>query len=179
MGIDAKELLDNNEIMPYKSKIMNILLSSETLYELVTNKSCEDIELAENLIGVNYVPHLFVDGTITKTQAYVLFDIDQRSVMRKDAGKSTYSSYTVRFDIFCHKGIYMVDELGYTRCDCIVAELCRLFKDKLLYSDGSLGISTNQKVSDTVIPASNNDFVARELVFTITDFDERVQKRYG
>lgn len=178
MTLNAKELLDNNEILPYKSKIMNILLSSETLYELVTNKPCEDIELAENLIGKNYVPHLFVEDTITETQAYVLFDIDQHSVI-KNANKSTYGSYDVCFQILCHKKIYMVDSIGATRCDCIVAELCRLFKDKLLSADGSLSIGTNQKVSDSVLIAPNNDFVARELIFRITDFDERVKKRYG
>lgn len=178
MAINAKELHDNNEILPYKSKIMNILLSSETLYELVTNEPCEDIELAENLIGTNYVPELFVGDTITETQAYVLFDIDQHPIT-KNTNKNTYSSYNVYFQILCHKKIYMVDSIGAARCDCIVAELCRLFKDKLLYADGSLGIGTNKKVSDTVMTAPNSDFVARELVFRITDFDERVKKKYG
>lgn len=177
MALNAKELFDNNEILPYKNKIMSILLTSDVLYELVLNKPCEDIELTENLIGVNYVPQLFVGDTITETQAYVLFDIDQHSMI-KNAGKSTYGSYRVYFDIICHKSIYYVDGVG-TRCDCIVAELCRLFKDKLLFKDGSLGISTNQKVSDTVMVSPNNDFIARELVFEVTDFDERVKKKYG
>lgn len=177
MSLNAKELFDNNEILPYKNKIINILLSSETLYELVTNKPCEDIELAEDLIGTNYVPELFVGNTITEMQAYVLFDIDQHSVI-KGTSKSTYGSYKVYFHIICHKGIYSVDGIG-TRCDCIVAELCRLFKDKLLNEDGALGISTNQKISDVVMTSPNDDYVARELVFSITDFDERVQMRYG
>ena len=177
MSVNAKELFDNNEILPYKNKIMNILLSSETLYELVLNRPCEDIELAENLIGTNYVPELFVGDTITETQAYILFDIDQHSII-KNTGKSTYGIYRVYFDIMCHKGIYYVDGIG-TRCDCISAELCRLFKDKLLFEDGSLGIGTNQKISDTVMASPNSDFLARELIFEITDFDERLKKKYG
>lgn len=175
---NAKDLFDNNELLPYKNKIMTILTSSEVLYELVLNKPCMDIEYAEDLVGVNYVPELFVDETITETQAYILFDIDEHSIQRINTGKSTYNSYKLYFHIICHKNknFYMVNGIG-TRCDCIVAELCRLFKDKLLYSDGGLGIGTNKKIYDTVTTAPNAKYTARELCFLINDFDERVKTK--
>ena len=52
MALNIKEIYDNNEIIPYKNKVMNVLTSSETLYELVTNQSCEDIELSEELVRI-------------------------------------------------------------------------------------------------------------------------------
>ena len=49
-----------------------------------------------------------------------------------------------------------------------------MFKDK-----NTLGIGLNSEVSNGIYNISNPDFVARELIFKVTDFDERVKKRYG
>lgn len=174
MALNPKELCDNNEIIPYKSKIMSILTSSSTLFELVLNKPCEDIELTEELIGANYFPQLFVDNTITETQGYVLFDIEQIADRRDD----TYNTYNIIFHIIVHKSIYSTGGYG-TRCDCIVSEICRLFKDKFWQAEGGLGIGKTRKVYDKIMTAPTADYVARELMFYITDFDERVKKRYG
>lgn len=175
--MDAKQLMDNNELLPYKNKVMNILLSSPILYELCKNTKCENIELAENLIGKNYVSQLFIDDVVTDKEAYVLFDFDEDAVQNYvKTGLSTYNTYILYFHIICHKDIYMVHGIG-TRCDCIVAELCRLFKDKMFYTDGSLGIGTNKKIHDNIMTSPNDKYVAREIQFLITDYDERVKMK--
>ena len=172
------ELYNDNEVMRYKNKIMNYLIAnsdeklSKALYELLLNQECTNIELCENLLWKNIVPELFVDGTVTETQAYILFDIDIKANSRID----TYNNITLYFHILSHKSIVNVKNIG-TRCDSIVSILCKIFKDKIFYSDGAIGIGKNHKTTDRVLSSPNNNYVARELIFTITDFDERVKNK--
>ena len=172
--MNKQELYDNNELIPYKNKILNALAKSTMLYELVLNTPCDNVELMEGLRWVNYIPHLYVDGTIKETEAYVMFDIDQRT-----SPVDAYNTYNIYFQIICHKSIAHIASVGATRCDCIISELCHLFKDKMLNADNGLGLGKNLKTHDRVINPPNNNFIARELAFSVTDFDERLKKRHG
>ena len=108
------ELYNDNEIMRYKNKIMSYLIAntdeklSKALYELLLNQECTDIELCENLLWKNIVPELFVDGTVTETQAYILFDIDVKVNSRID----TYNNIVLYFHILSHKSIVNVKNIG-------------------------------------------------------------------
>ena len=64
-----------NKTIEYREKVMEVLLSNPRLASLCKNKEVDEEEVYD-LSFTNYVPKLFVDGTVTKTEAYILFDFD-------------------------------------------------------------------------------------------------------
>ena len=163
------DLVKNNEMAEYRILTMNLLKSSPFIYELLTTKQLESEEQIYELDWKNIIPQLFVDTTITESQAYIAFDFTSK-VNSVDTFKTTH----VYFQIICNKKIVVLPDKIGTRCDAIISEIYRLFKDK-----NTLGIGHNTEISNSIINISNPDFVAREIIFKVADFDERVKKRYG
>lgn len=163
------DLVKNNEMAEYRVLTTNLLKSSPFIYELLKNKQMENEEQIDELDWKNIIPQLFVDTTITEAEAYIAFDF-----ISKVNTVDTYKTTHVYFQVICNKKVVILPDGIGTRCDAIIAEIYRLFKDK-----NTLGIGLNSEVSNGIYNISNPDFVARELIFKVTDFDERVKKRYG
>lgn len=163
------DLVKNNEMAEYRLILISLLKSSPFLYELLTTETQENEEQMDTLVWKNIIPQLFVDNTITEAQAYIAFDFSS-----KVNGIDTYKTTYVYFQIICNKKKVILPNGIGTRCDAIIAEIYRLFKDQT-----TLGIGHNTEVSNSIYNVSNPDFVGREIIFRVADFDERVKKRYG
>ena len=79
--MDIETLKENNNLIKYRDAIMEQLISSVNLAILCKNKTVTEEETMD-LIWDNYIPMLFVDGTITNAEAYIMFDIDDTYKLR-------------------------------------------------------------------------------------------------
>ena len=61
----TEEMIKYNKSVEYRQKVMETLLKSEILPELCKNKPVDEEDIPD-LIWKNYLPKLFVDGTITE-----------------------------------------------------------------------------------------------------------------
>ena len=165
---DLKKMEKYNHLMKYEKEVMKVLLSSPVLAELCKNREVDEDEIP-TLKWTNYFPSLFIEDTITETEAYILYNFDMTENYRAD----TYFDGKLIFQIFCHKDVLRVPNGVSTRYSAIVSELCRLFDDKNI-----LGIALNSKYSDIIISPKNPKYVARELVFDIKDIAERSMENY-
>lgn len=165
---DIKGLEKYNHLMAYEKEVMKVLLSSSTLAELCKNKELNEDEIS-SLKWTNYFPSLFIEDTITDTEAYILYNFDSNVNYVAD----TYFDSKLVFHIFCHKDILRVPNGTSTRYSAIIAELNRLFDDKSI-----LGIALNSKISDSILSPKNPKYVARQLVFDIKDIAERSMENY-
>ncbi|MCQ2543391.1 MAG: hypothetical protein MJ126_04445 [Lachnospiraceae bacterium] len=158
----TEEMIKYNKTVEYRQKIMETLLSSEILPELCKNRPVDEEEVPE-LIWKNYLPKLFVDGTITDKEAYILFDFDIYSNR-----VNTYDNVTFYIQIFCSKDIVRLDNGMAVRTDAIVAELNRLLDGKNV-----LGIGYNNRVYEKIIESPNNQYIATQLCYKVVDFNEK------
>lgn len=165
---DLKSLEKYNHLMKYEKEVMKVLLSSPTLAELCKNKEMNEDEIS-SLKWTNYFPSLYVEDTITDTEAYILYNFDSEENYVAD----TYFDTKLVFNIFCHKDILRVPNGVSTRYSAIIAELNRLFDDKNI-----LGIALNSKISDSILSPKNPKYVARQLVFDVKDIAERSMENY-
>lgn len=158
----TEEMIKYNKSVEYRQKVMETLLKSEVLPELCKNKPVDEEDIPD-LIWKNYLPKLFIDGTITEKEAYILYDFDIKSY-RVD----TYDSVTMYVQVYCSKDIIRLDNGMAVRTDAIIAELNRLFDGKNI-----LGIGYNDKVSERIIESPNNQYVATQIVYKVVDFNEK------
>lgn len=158
----TEEMIKYNKTVEYRQKIMETLLQSEVLPELCKNRPVDEEEIPE-LIWNNYLPKLFVDGTITDKEAYILYDFDIYSNR-----VNTYDNVTFYIQVFCSKDIVRLDNGMAVRTDAIVAELNRLLDGKNI-----LGIGYNNRVYEKIIESPNNQYIATQLCYKVVDFNEK------
>ena len=89
-----------NHLMSYEKEVMNVLLSSPVLAELCKNREVDEDEIS-SLKWVNYFPSLYIEDTITETEAYVLYNFD----IQENYVADTYFDGKLIFQVFCHKDI--------------------------------------------------------------------------
>lgn len=160
MTID--EMKKYNQTIEYREKVMQKLFESETLAELCKNKPVDEEDIPD-LAWENYIPKLFIDGTLTRAEAYILFDFD---IYPKRV--DTYNTVTMYIQVYCHKDVARLDNGLAVRQDAIIAELNSMFDGKNI-----LGIGYNDKIVEKVIEPPNNKYVATQIVYKIADFNEK------
>lgn len=165
MAIDIKELEKHNNLITLEKKVMKVLMSSKTLAELCLNREVYEDEI-ESLIWRNYIPSLFIEDTITDTEAYICYNFNA-----VENPVDTYQDISLVFQIFCHKDIMRMTNGIATRYNAIVAELIRLFDDKNL-----MGIAYHHRVEDYIMTPQIAKFTARQVTFKLKDFSESSKK---
>ena len=164
--MDISELKEHNNLVGYRDSIMSQLISSTGLASLCKNATITEEE-TEKLIWNNFIPMLFLDNTIEKTEAYIMYDIESKGD-RTMANK--FEDITLYFQIYCHKDIIKACNNQCTRIDAIIAEIMNLFDEKT-----TLGIGYNIKVADSILNTANVKYVGRQLTFKVSDFAERTK----
>lgn len=155
-----------NKTIEYREKVMELLLSNPRLASLCKNREVDEEEIYD-LSFTNYVPKLFVDGTINKTEAYILFDFDiERNYV------DTYDNVVMYMQIYCHKDIIRSDDNKMVRTDAIIAELNEMFDGKDV-----LGIGLNDKVSEKILEVKDIKYVATQVIYEVIDFNEKARIR--
>lgn len=183
----------DDDVILYKQKIKNALLSNPYLLYALDDKELES-ELFDKHGNINWEwnedtkqyeplgewdryfgsdslirPFLFIPETQTTVKCYVCYQVGFRDTVRYQQGlKETQ----VTFTIFAHGDDRMDKLTGIPRHDLIAS----IIRERFAWSN-IFGMQTHlaQNYESTV----DNHYVARTLVFELTDLNSKVQTSYG
>ena len=183
----------DDDVILYKQKIKNALLSNPYLLCALNDKELE-LELFDKHGNINWEwnentkqyeplgewdryfgsdslirPFLFIPDTQTTVKCYMCYQVGFRDTVRYQAGlKETQ----VTFTIFAHGDDRMDKLTGIPRHDLIAS----IIRERFAWSN-IFGMQTYlaQNYESTV----DNNYVARTLVFELTDLNSKVQTPYG
>lgn len=183
----------DDENILYKKKIEKALLSNPCLLYALNEKTLES-ELFDDDGNINWEwneekkeyeplgewdryfgsdslirPFLFIPDTQTTVKCYVCYQVGFRDTVRYQPGlKETQ----VTFTIFAHGDDRMDKLTGIPRHDLIAS----IIRERFAWSN-IFGMQTHlvQNYESTV----DNNYVARTLVFELTDLNSKVQTPYG
>lgn len=153
---------NDNLIEDYRTVISNCLLNSPTIVDILSNGKLTT-EDNDELLWDKILPVQFIPSTVTDTETYIFFDIEENA-----DDVTTYTDGTIIFWIVTHK-----DLLKYKhklRLDV----LSRTVKD-IMRKDCKLGMSKNHFIYNRLLNGIPDDFTGRIIVFNVTDWCDKVR----
>lgn len=152
----------SHEIIEYRNKIMDFLLTSEDIVSLMGSTLDKSVD---ELPYKRMFPHERTPGTITNTDKHINFEIS--AVYDKE--NKVYKDLTVYFFIFCHMDVERTSKgLWYDR---VVEEIDEIFGDKNVLGIGKMVLLQN------VPYTPKEEFEGRMITFKTKDFTNGL--RYG
>ena len=85
-GIIQNSITDDME--EYRNTIMTNMITSQKLVELVGGVIDEETGFATDLIWTNFIPQQYLPNTVTTEEAFIFYDIETDSDVRKDTYKN-------------------------------------------------------------------------------------------
>ncbi len=164
---------NDNLIEDYRNIITNILLNDPIIVAILGNDKVL-LDEADILIDgkqPHIQPYEFLPDIITETGSYIMYDMDEESVIPRNSVKSVYSEVALYFWVVTHRD--MPNYKGRLRNDVLSRRLKQLFGEQ----DG-LGIAKNHFVYNKIFDVRNNKFMGRVLKFVITDWSDKIRYRY-
>lgn len=159
------------ELGQYKLRLYSILANDEIIKKLLMGDDYENtVEDIDTELDKHIIQHLYVEGTITETQSYVMFD----TLVTKT--HSSTKSMKIIIQTLCHKDIVKYKEkpqgyFGY-RYDVLAQRieelLCPEDKEKQAEIIEKFGIG-NLSLLDVSVDVSNK-YIGRTLTFVTPDF---------
>lgn len=156
-----------DDMEEYRNTIMTNLITSQKLVELVGGVIDEETGFATDLIWTNFIPQQYLPNTVTTEEAFIFYDIETDSDVRKD----TYKNVIIYFWIVVHKRINRYKDGSGLLNDKIVWELKKIFKNSNI-----LGIGKIHEVYNRLFDTKNDNFTGRILGLRITDWSDTVKK---
>lgn len=156
-------------IEDYRNVVTNEILNNKVIVD-VLSKGEYTLENADELLWTRVFPNEFDPDTITDTESYIFYDIDE-SVSPIES----YLQMTLYFWVFTHKSIAkyngdISESKNRLRNDIIVRELKKTFAPKR-----NMGISKNKFLYNKIYTQSNSKFTARLVAFKIIDFSDKIR----
>ena len=150
-----------NDIGDYKNRLLNMILDSNEVGELLTNGKFDPND-AEDLIYKNIFPFLYVEDVQTTTQTYVCIEVDVPRTM-----DFTFKDMKVIVWCYCHKNIMKYRKKGYkgTRSDILSTMV-----DNLLNSSNNFGLGRLKLQSATYF-SPGQKFYGRQLIYECAEFN--------
>ena len=129
------------------------------------------------MVWKNVLPQEFDPETITETDSYIFYDINEATSTQVGRNGTGYVTLTLFFWILTHRDIVRYEGNVSTsknrlRNDIIVRELKKTFAPV-----SNLGISKNRLLYNNLFTQTNYKYTGRLLAFKITDFADKI--RYG
>lgn len=154
-----------NEFYDYKNKLVEDIITNETLVHLIN----EDIGMdeSESLVYSQVFPYEYVPETINTDNTIICFDVDIVSTQKRD---SRYIYYPVIYIyIMCHKSKLRLPE-GGVRMDEICSEIDKTIDGSLHYGLGELKLDYVKRFS----PMTN--FNGKVMAYNAKDFSRQYEK---
>jgi hypothetical protein len=149
------------ELSKYKFQILQDICRSNEVVTAI-GSTAPNIHDAEDLIYVNLFPYYQVDGTLTRSDSFVMLKISAPNVNRKS---SSFMDMHISFLVISHTGRMRVSGRSATRIDWISEELTKIFHDHNKYGCGILKLVSN----DEFVLPTNPSYLCRELIFRTFD----------
>lgn len=168
--------INDDLIEDYRNVIMNEILNNEVLVDVLSHGALTT-EDADELVWQNVFPQEFDPETITQTDSYIFFDINESVSSTVGKNGTGYVTLTLFFWVLTHRDVVRYEGSISTsknrlRNDIIVRELKKTFAPV-----SNLGISKNRLLYNNLFTQTNYKYTGRLLAFKITDFADKI--RYG
>lgn len=168
--------INDDLIEDYRNVIMNEILNNEVLVDVLSHGTLTT-EDADELVWQNVFPQEFDPETITQTDSYIFFDINESVSSTVGKNGTGYVTLTLFFWVLTHRDVVRYEGNVSTsknrlRNDIIVRELKKTFAPV-----SNLGISKNRLLYNNLFTQTNYKYTGRLLAFKITDFADKI--RYG
>lgn len=168
--------INEDLIEDYRNVITNEILSNEVLVDILSHGTLTTDD-ADELVWKNVLPQEFDPETITETDSYIFYDINEATSAQVGKNGTGYVTLTLFFWILTHRDVVRYEGNVSTsknrlRNDIIVRELKKTFAPV-----SNLGISKNRLLYNNLFTQTNYKYTGRLLAFKITDFADKI--RYG
>lgn len=168
--------INDDLIEDYRNVIMNEILNNEVLVDVLSHGTLTT-EDTDELVWQNVFPQEFDPETITQTDSYIFFDINESVSSTVGKNGTGYVTLTLFFWVLTHRDVVRYEGNVSTsknrlRNDIIVRELKKTFAPV-----SNLGISKNRLLYNNLFTQTNYKYTGRLLAFKITDFADKI--RYG
>lgn len=164
-GVINNDITDDME--EYRNTIMTKLITTPNLVKLFTNNPDIDLEFATDLIWTNFVPQQYLPNTVITEEAFIFYDIETNSDIRKE----TYKDVIIYFWIVVHKKLNRSQNGSGLLNDKIIWELKKIFKNQQM-----LGIGRVHEIYNRLFSTGSDDFTGRLLGLRITDWSDTVKR---
>lgn len=145
------------ELFDYKNKLMEDLITNESIVELV-GEGREADTLPYNQI----FPYEFFPETIQDGYTYICFDVD----IQKSTSK-TYLLPTIYVWVFSHKSRLRLPDGKGVRPDKICEEISKAINGSRYYGLGELNLYSVKRF------APMSDYIGKVMTFYTTDFNRQ------
>lgn len=154
--------INDNLIEDYRTVITNCLLNSPEIVEILSNGEL-DTESSDELLWNKIFPTQFIQGTVTDTETYIFYDIEENA-----NSLTTYTDGTVIFWVVAHKSLLQYKHK--LRLDV----LSRKLKD-IMRKSCKLGMSKNHFLYNRLLNGLPDDYTGRIVVFKVTDWCDKIR----
>ena len=165
-------------IEDYRNVITNEILNNEILVDILSHGTLTTDE-ADSLVWQNVFPQEFDPETITQTDTYIFYDLNEAPTAGVSKNGTGYVTLTLFFWVLTHRDIVKYEgnvptSKNRLRNDVVVRELKKMFAPK-----NNLGISKNRLLYNNLFTQTNYKYTGRILAFKIADFADKIRYIYG
>lgn len=165
-------------IEDYRNVITNEILNNEILVDILSHGTLTTDD-ADSLVWQNVFPQEFDPETITETDSYIFYDINETPSAKVSKNGTGYVTLTLFFWVITHRDIVRYEgsidsSKNRLRNDIIVRELKKIFAPK-----NNLGISKNHLLYNNIFTQTNYKYTGRLVAFKITDFSDKIRYTFG
>lgn len=147
------------EFFDYKNKLMEDLLTSESVVRLLDDEI--DIDNAIRLAYTQVFPFEYIPETIEEGKTFICFDVD----IQRPVGK-TFLVPSLYIWVFTHKSSLRLPE-GGVRTDKLCTEISKLINGSLRYGLGEVTLQSVKRF------APLSDYQGKFLTFFTKDFSRQ------
>lgn len=147
------------EFFDYKNKLMEDLLTNETVVHLIDDK--KSLKDAPSLAYSRVFPCEYVPDTVEHGDTYVCFDVDIQQAANK-----TFLFPTLYIWVFTHRSKLRLPE-GGVRTDKLCSEICKAINGSREYGLGELSLYSVKRF------APMTDYQGKMITFHAKDFNRQ------
>lgn len=157
-------------ISSYKRKLVSSLVNSPQLIELLNSDYVIDgeCEEADSLIYKQIFPYYYIPEKQEEEKAYVILKVNAPYRVDK-----MYKKVTVYVMVISHRNIMEVKNAGGTRIDLMGESIESIFDGRDDFGFGEMVMTSTNEVH------INDSYEAREMVFTVDEFNQDACKQDG
>ena len=146
-----------SEFFDYKNKLMEDLLTNETIVKLLDNTL--DLKDARSLAYSQVFPYEYIPDTIEQGETFVCFDVDIQESVNK-----TFLLPTIYIWIFSHKSKLRLPE-GGVRTDKLASEIAKAINGSRFYGLGELNLYSVRRFTPVT------DYQGKVMTFHTREFN--------
>lgn len=146
-----------SEFYDYKNKLMEDLLTNETIVKLLDDKV--ELKNAIELAYTHVFPYQYIPDTVEHSKTFICFDVDVQESINK-----TFLLPTLYIWVFSHKSKLRLPE-GGVQTDKLVSEIAKAINGSRFYGLGELNLYSVKRFAPVT------DYQGKVMTFHTKEFN--------